>query len=211
MATKILDVNDAWPAKIGDRPTDRSGGWDDLQGDVQEGNAVASLTLQNALDTDFPLLHFRHDQDDTLHMRFQTTHGWNPATPLRLHMHLLFGGTPASPRNVRFTVKYAFVRNDAAFPLNSAWTTDTVDVPVPVDYGGQTKVVSLIEVTPPDEALESDLLLATVTRAGTDPADTYTDSNPSGTSQANLAVVALDVHYRRHKLGTASFAPGVDA
>lgn len=200
----VKRIGEEWPAVIGGQAI---GGWDDLQGDVSEGNAVASLTLQNVLDTGFPLPHFRHDQDDVLRMKYQTTHGWDTTTALRVHLHLVFGGTPAAERNVRFTVKYAFVRNDAAFPLDSEWTTITVDVPVPVSYGGQTRVINVLEFTPPATALESDFLLVIVTRTGTDPADTYTDSNPTGTAQANLAVLGVDTHYRREKLGTASYIP----
>lgn len=168
--------------------------WDDLAGNESQGTGGATLTYAAFRDTPFKLFAFRNAQNDELHLRFQMPHGWDPETSVKFHIHTVALTDPAAEQAVRFEGQYAWVETGGAeVPANAAWTTFAVDFAVSPGDVNLHRVAGLFEATPPDGAQESAILLVYVKRAGGAAEDTYT---------GNLAVLSLDVHLQRVKIGT---------
>lgn len=181
--------------------------WSDQQGDISQGAANAGLTYEPYRDTSFRMYFLRHDQDDSLHFRFQLDHSWDPTTNVHFHLHIVPMVSPVATRNVRFTGQYAWASVGTVIPANSGWTSFTKDVAVDPADGFKSSIGAIFVAAPPSTADESAILLIRVTRAGTDLADTYNDGKTPGTPAANLGLLSADLHYLRNKLGTVSEFP----
>lgn len=182
--------------------------WDDQLGDISEGVGGASLTYEAFRDTPFTMFFFRHDQDDALNLRFQLSHGWDPDTDVRCHIHIVPMADPAAPRTLRFTGYYVWSIHGSVIPELSGWTAFTSDMTISPGEAHKERVANLFVTTPPAGIVESSVLLVHAKRPGSsDAADTYTDSKSPGLAQANVGLLSLDLHYQREKLGTVSFAP----
>lgn len=150
---------------------------------------------------------FRYDQDDTLSMRFQFSHKWRPGTTVYPHMHVVPMSNPASTQEVYFDGYYAWSDGTNAIPAFASWTRFTKFLPINPGDAFIEKYVDFGAVTPPATAKESAILLIQVRRAGTTAADSYTTNKTPGTTQANLGLLSLDVHYRANKMGTLPQIP----
>lgn len=180
--------------------------WNDLQGDISLGDAVANPTYEAVRDTPFKVYWFRHDQSDEMHFRFQTTHSWDPTSALKFHLHILCGADPVAAQNVRFAGQYAWVSAGSAVPADADWTRFTADATVSPGDVHKEKIVSVFTATPPASTLESAILLVFLYR-DSGAADTYTTSKGYGTAAANVGLLAADCHYQIQKTGTATEIP----
>lgn len=187
------------------------GRWDDQQGPIAQGTGVAALTLQTYRNTPYLMYFMRHDQDDVLCFNYQFSHTWDYTKVVFPHLHVLPAATPAADRNVRVSGYYAWSRPNRIedpLPNLAGWTPFAVDIPIlSTNYVYVQRIISLGAVTPPSWARQSTSLLIYFKRAGTDPADTYTDSNPDGVGQANLALLSADVHFRKGADGSITEIP----
>lgn len=175
--------------------------WEDIQGDVSQGNAAGALTREALRNTPFLVDHFRHDQDDSLHFKFQMSHTWNRGI-VRPHLHVMPAADPTTAQNVRFAGQWAWASTRVQTPLTASWTSFTVDVRINQGDVFKEKLVPLFETPVISTSKESDVLLVYVYRHGTSPLDTYTTSKAYGTAQANLVALYGDAHYQRVKFGT---------
>ncbi len=174
--------------------------WDDLIGTESQGSAGAALTYAAFRDTPLKLFSFRNSQNDELHLRFQLLHAWDPETSVKFHVHTVPLTDPSGAEVVRFEGQYVWSLAGDEIPANSGWTAFTKDFELsPGDVNVQ-RVVGLFTATPPADAHESAILLIYVKRAGSDSADTY---------GGNLAILSLDVHFQRVKIGTLLEHPEV--
>lgn len=167
--------------------------WDDLPGSESQGAAGAALTYAAFRDTPFKLFAFRDAQSDELHLRFQMPHSWAPDTAVKFHIHFVPLTDPAAAQVAHFEGQYVWVILSEEIPADAGWTTFSLDFGVEAGDVNRQKVAAFFEATPPDNATESAILLVYVKRVGGDAADTYA---------GNLAVLSLDVHMQRVKLGT---------
>lgn len=164
---------------------------------MAEGAAGAALTFAAFRDTPFKLASFRDAQSDELHMTFQMNHGWDPASLVRPHIHVI--PRAAADGTVRFVGQYAWALHNVEAPANASWTTFTIDHAILAAEVNKLDIINLAEITPPAAAAESDCLLLYLKRDGGAAEDTY---------GGYLAVVSVDCHYQAVKLGTVSEFPG---
>lgn len=176
--------------------------WDDLFGDVGQAVGASALTQEVFRDTTYQMIFMRHDQDDSLHFRFQMPHSWDPETSVAMHVHLVPMADPVSDQVVRFAGQYVWVHAAMEIPAAASWTTFTSLKTISPGDAHKEVFAGLFTAAPLANANESDVLLVQVTRTGTDPGDTYTTSKPSGTAQANLGVLYADLHIQKSKIGT---------
>jgi len=179
------------------------GRWDDVQGNPEQGNAASALTNEAYRDTALRLLHFRHDQNDSLHYVYQMQHKWRSATSVHPHIHLVPCADPAAPQNAYFTGYYTWAPvNFGPIPALATWTTFAVTLTVNPGDVFTHRILEFGMVAPPANPTASSCLLLYLQRAGTNPLDTYTTNKGYGTPAANLAVLSSDVHYRAQAFGT---------
>lgn len=177
--------------------------WDDLQGTVSDGNVGAgntALTLEQYRDTGFLMYFFRHDQNDILNIVYQMTHMWDPTTAVRPHAHVIPMGSVDG--NLYFSYQYAWVPANDVLGAITSWTSGNVTIPILGADQYIHKIVSFGNISPPETAGPSSMLLFKMTRLGTNPLDTYTSNKSGGTAAANLGVLYLDLHYQKTKAGT---------
>lgn len=174
--------------------------WDDQQGDILSAAGAAALTLGTWRDTGVPVVEFSGTQNDTLGIPFQMTHRWKKNSEVRVHAHLAATTAPASDKNARFLVSYAWSHVGAELPAAVGWTTPSpIDVPIPAS-GAKTHKQFIVPLcaTTPTGSHESSFLLVKLTRQATDNADTYTDT---------IVLLGLDAHVQIEKAGTSSEIP----
>lgn len=167
--------------------------WDDQQGSVAEGSGGAALTFAAFRDTPFKLAAFRNNQSDELHMSYQFPHQWKPTTSVRPHVHYVPLTNPASPEVVRFSGVYRWCLYGEEIPAVASWTAWSSDLTVSPGDGNKHLAFYIATVAPPANAAESGILLIYFKREGSHAADTYS---------GNLAVLSVDCHYQKAKLGT---------
>ena len=167
--------------------------WNDLQGSVAEGSAGAALTFAAFRDTPFKLANFRNAQADELHMVYQMSHAWAPGTELHPHMHVIPLSDPAGAEVIRWTGVYLFTGHGVEVPALASWTAFTADLAVVPGDINKIRVIRLATVTPPADAMESDMLLLYVVRDGGAVADTYS---------GDVAALSIDCHMQAQKVGT---------
>lgn len=176
------------------------GRWDDLQGDLAQSTAVASLTQEAYRDTPKRGFYLRHNQADALHYTYQMRHRWKVGTKVYPHLHF----RPMSNGTGTFAMagQYAWSDPDEALPANASWTTFTATISVAAADQYKTKILPLVSagITPPAGMTESAILEIYAYRDLT--SDTYTTAKDHGTAQANIGVVSSDVHYQADKLGS---------
>jgi hypothetical protein len=181
------------------------GRWDDMLGDISQGVGGAALTYEVFSNTPWNLYCMRHDQNDTLSMRFQFSHKWRPGTDVYPHIHVLPLADPISTEQVYFDGYYVWTTSENPsnpVPALSGWTRVTKYLAVdPGDINVQ-RLVDLGPITPPSWAKESAILLFYIRRSGTSLGDTYTTSKADGTASANLGLLYFDIHYRVNKSGS---------
>lgn len=190
----ILGANTQRPNAVG---TTSDGAWNDLQGSVAEGSGGAALTFAAFRNTPFKLSAFRDGQSDELHMTFQMSHAWKPGSTVRPHIHVI--PLAAATGTVRFTGVYTWAMSGQEIPPLASWSTFTLDHAVLAAEVNKLDILSLVEITPPAAAVESDCLLLYLKRDGGTPPDNYA---------GNLAVVSIDCHYQIAKDGTDAEFPG---
>lgn len=186
-----------------------AGRWDDLQGDVSQGTAAAALTYEVYRDTPFFMYFFRHNQSDSLSMRYQFPHGVHLTTAVVPHLHLIPMVSPGgTPQNLRLIGRYTWSSGGAAVPANASWTTfGPINVPIAAGDEFVPKLVDLATVTAPASMKGSDHLLVFCQRDGTNIGDTYNTGKVGGTALANVALLSLDCHYRKATRGSLLAAP----
>ena len=175
------------------------GRWEDLQAEPSQGTGGAALTYVVWRDTPFKVYTMNHGQDDELHFRFQLPHRWRAGTDVKFHLHAAPTSDPASTLNAYFIGQYNWCKAGEAIPADASWTDLTpVSFPVAVGDVYKSKLASIVTITPPSGAKESDVLLIYIQRNGTSGSDTYL---------GNLAILSADLHYRVGKHGTVTETP----
>jgi len=173
--------------------------WDDQQGSESQGSGGAALTYATYRDTPFKLFSFRASQSDELHLRFQMPHGWDPTTEVHFHIHTIPLTDPAAAQSARIEGQYFWITHSGVeIPANAGWTTFALDFAIDPGDVNMQKVAPVFHSQPPTDAQESSILLVYVKRSGLDVADTYT---------GNLAILSLDCHIQRVKIGTLAELP----
>jgi hypothetical protein len=179
------------------------GQWEDLQGAVAVAGGVAAVTNEVYGDTDFPDVFMRHDQNDLLYWKLQTSHTWDITTAIKFHLHIIPMANPAAAQVIRFDGSYAWFQRGKRTPLFTAWTPFAVSHTVNPGDLEVPAIVNLFSATPPEDIGPSDFLRIRVRRPGAaDAADTYTTSKGSGTAAANVCIDSADAHYQRNAPGT---------
>lgn len=165
--------------------------WDDLQGSVAEGSGGAALTFAAFRDTPFKFASFRDAQNDELHMTYQMPHSWEPGTEVRPHIHVI--PLAAANGTVVLEGQYVWVPSFGEAAANAGWTTFRVEHDILAAEANVLDIISLFQSTAPATVSESGILLVYVKRSGGDGADDYA---------GDLAVVSIDCHFQRAKMGT---------
>lgn len=183
---------------------------EDQQGQYNLASGGSAMTVQVYRDTTFSIEHTRHDQDDVIgYYKFQMSHKKRLGTPLdSVHIHCIpVGANPATNKVVRFQIEYTWQNSDGTFPAATGWTTTTSDMTVGTTSQYIGKIHSVVlNLAAPDSESYSSWLLIRISRLGTDAADTYTESNPVGTSSANLVILGVDCHIVTDRNGSINEA-----
>ena len=181
------------------------GGWDDVQGPVGQAGGASALTFEAYSTTNYNMYLMRHDQNDTLYLEYQMPHSWD-RTQVRPHIHIIPMANPAVSENIYFEGEYAWMQAGKAAPV-APWTAFNSTFTVTPGMGLTNRVLLLVQVQPPADPQESDILLLWVRRAGKNVLDTYTTGKAVGLAAANMAVVSIDCHFRKDKSGTEQEFP----
>lgn len=182
--------------------------WDDLQGNSDQAAGAGGLTFQQYGTTGHSMYFMRHDQDDTLYMKFQMPHGWDTSSDVRPHIHFIPTAVPGANQVIMFGGSYTWASVGKVFNSGTTWTTWSASFTVGTGSAGKEWATTLVTVPPTGNASESDFLLMTIRRSGSDTRDTYTTSSPFGNAASNMALIGVDVHFRKVKQGTSIEFPG---
>lgn len=183
--------------------------WDDLQGTIHgvQGTGQAGLTYEQYRDTPFSMDFFRHDQSDTLNIVYQMTHMWDSTTGVWPHIHVI--PMASGSGNAYFEYSYSWLPINAELPVSASWTVGYKATTFTPEDQFKHKIVSFVtsSIMPPEGAGASTMLFIKMTRLGNSPQDTYSTNKAGGggaTAQANLGIVAADIHYQKIKAGTGT-------
>ena len=181
------------------------GPWDDIQGAVNPGDAVANPTYEAYRDTPWKTYFFRHDQADELHISLQMSHSWDRGQ-VRFHIHLIPMVNPVAAQIIALAGRYSWATGGVETPANATWTPWTASSTVSTTGAFKEIIVPCFTATPPVGSLESAILLIYLKR-DSGGADTYTTGKSGGTAAANVCILSLDAHYQKNKDGTSVEIP----
>lgn len=182
------------------------GPWDDIQGRITLGDAVANPTYEAYRDTPWKTYFLRHDQADEMHFALQMTHAWDPTTAVKFHVHVIPMVNPTTPQVIALTGQYSWASFGVETPADADWTDFVGTLTVGTSDAFTEGFVACFTATPPAGVHESAILLVYLKRdAGG--ADTYTTSKVGGTAAANVAILSADAHYQKNKDGTSVEIP----
>lgn len=184
---------------------DTVGRWDDVLGDITQGNATAALTYEAYRDTNHLMYFFQHNQADALHMRFQMPHAWGLGI-VRPHLHFVPMVNPVAPQVFGVKGEWAWADYGQAVPAASGWTAFAATATIAVDDAFKARILALGDVAPTANARGSSILLMRLYR-DQGATDTYTTSKSGGTAQANVGLLSFDVHYQKGSQGSVTEIP----
>jgi hypothetical protein len=178
-----------------------SGGWDDQQVSVEFATGVSALTLDSYRDTPAQIRCMRHDQNDAITVYTQLPHRWDKGE-VRPHIHIVPLADPVAAQNIYFSGQYTWSTRNSVIPENALWTA--FDVTVIVNPGNVyiEKKIALLQLVPPIDIVESNILIVHLIRSGTNVLDTYTTNKDHGTLAANVGIISIDTHFKTEKSGT---------
>ena len=181
--------------------------WDDMLGDISQGIGTAALTYEAyPSGASYLAYHFQHNQNDSLSMRYQLPHRWKRGSDVKLHIHFIPAADPAGSEDIYFNGRYAWAKVGTAVAAWASWTTFNATHSVAPGDVDKPVIKALTTISPPSSPLESMFLLVWLER-NSGASDTYTTNKAYGTSQANVVLLGLDVHYQSSKLGTKDEIP----
>ena len=181
------------------------GPWEDIQGRITLGDAVANPTYEAYRDTPWKTYFLRHDQADELHFALQMSHSWDRG-PVRFHVHVIPMVNPATPQVIALAGRYSWATFGVETPANATWTPFSATQTVGTSDAFKEAFIACFTATPPTGSLESAILLIYLKR-DSGGADTYTTGKAGGTAAANVCVLSADAHYQKNKDGTATEIP----
>lgn len=174
--------------------------WTDMIGKFDDSTGIAGMVFE-AYTAGFQTFFFSHNQNDAFNMSFQMHHGW-ALTTVKPHMHVM----PCAPLALNTTGTVSIGYQMTWLQVNGSWPTSWVTGSVSFLVSGSMynvqKVISFGDMPPLVNPNASDMLLIRIMRSGTASEDTYTESKPIGTANANLMLIACDVHYQQSQAGT---------
>lgn len=177
--------------------------WEDHKEVIAEGT-IASTDLTFEAYRDCPQIKpfVRHDQNNSVSLEIEMPHTW-AGTNVRLHVHTIPMVAPSpSPLNAYFSGSYYFGNRNAELPAFTSWTAFNATIAVATGEEFIRKSTAVATCVAPVSPLDSDFLSVFIQREGDSPSDTYTTSKVGGTAAANLAFVAVDVHYQKLLTGS---------
>lgn len=180
--------------------------WDDIQGRITLGDAVANPTYEAYRNTPWKTYFFRNDQADEIHLSLQMTHAWRPSAAVRFHLHLIPMVDPAATEVFAVTGYYSWATFGVETPVLASWTPFSATLDITPGMAFQETFLHCFEATAPDTAHESAVLLIYLKR-DVGGADTYDTDKVGGTGAANMAILSADAHYQKEKDGTATEVP----
>ena len=183
------------------------GPWDDIQGRITLGDAVANPTYEAFRDTPWKTYFLRHDQADEMHFALQMSHAWDPTTEVRFHVHVIPMADPATAQTIAFVGQYAWASFDYATPADTGWTDFSGTHVVSPGDAFKEAFVSCFNATAPAGAQHESAILLIYLKRDSGGADTYTTGKTGGTAAANVAVLSADAHYQKNKDGTSTEIP----
>jgi hypothetical protein len=183
------------------------GPWDDIQGRITLGDAVANPTYEAYRDTPWKTYFLRHDQADELHFALQMSHAWDPTTEVRFHVHLIPMVNPAVAQKIVLTGQYAWASFGYATPADVDWTDFTGELTVGTSDAFKEAFVQCFSTTAPAAAQHESAILLIYLKRDSGGADTYTTGKSGGTAAANVAILSADCHYQKNKDGTSTEIP----
>lgn len=185
------------------------GPWDDVQGRLTLGDAIANPTYEAYRDAPWKCYFFRHDQADEMHFAIQMTHAWDPTTDVRFHLHIIpMVNPPTVPLVFAVTGYYSWAGFGVATPAAASWIPFSATSTIGLADAFKEAFCHCFTATAPG-SLESSVLLIYLKR-DVGGADTYTTNKAGGAGQtaaANVAILAADVHYQKNKDGTYTEVP----
>jgi hypothetical protein len=178
--------------------------WDDLYAFIDEGAGPAALTYEGYRDTGFFMRFFRHNQTDSIFMKYQMPHEWNGES-VYPHMHAIPMASGSGDVVMEYSYAWSII-NSGTLPAGSGWTTGSVSASyTPSDQYVQ-RIILFGEAVPPNSAGDSAVLIVKVSRP-TSEEDTYSSSKDHGTAAANLGILFFDLHYQKIKAGSLTQYP----
>jgi len=181
------------------------GPWEDIQGTVNLGDAVASPTYEAYRDTPWKCYFLRNDQADELHYALQMSHSWDRGA-VKFHLHVIpMVNPPVGPLKFAVTGYYSWANFGVVTPAAVGWTPFSATHTVGLTDAFKETLVPCFTATPPAGTLESAILLIFLKRDTGN--DTYNTAKAGGTGAANVAIISADAHYQKNKDGTSTEIP----
>lgn len=181
--------------------------WTDLYAFIDNGTGPAQLTYEGYRDTGFFMRFFRSNQNDSIFMRYQMPHGWDPSTTVYPHMHMIPMASGSGVIKFNYAYSWTLV-NNGTLPAAVGWTSGSVSSSFTPDHQYQQRIMSFGAITAPSGSHESAVLVFKVVRPGaSDATDTYDTTKDHGTASANVGVLFFDLHYQMIKAGTVTPFP----
>lgn len=184
-------------------------GWEDLQGNVNEGLAVAALKVEGYRDTPVLYSFFQYNQVDTLSFKYQMKHAWKVGTQVRPHIHIIPMAAPLSPEVVRIVGYYAWTQPDApyALPALVGWTPFVIERTLSAADQYQERILAMDLITPPSWARASSHIHVYWKNDTGHANYTYKTNKDHGTGAANIALMTFDTHIQVDDFGTTNEYP----
>lgn len=163
--------------------------WDDLQvaiGAVGFGSSAPSWTAYKGGE----VLAFNPSQNNSITFTAQIPHSYEEGTDLDFHLHLVHPTNPTGEgQKSKWTLTYSWAKFDEAFPSETTLTKE-----IDASMADLHKYEDVAELDGTGKTISS-ILICSLTRNGTDAADTYTD---------DVYLVALDFHFKKDSNGSTT-------
>jgi len=182
-------------------------GYEDGQGLVSTAiSGSTQWTIEKYRDANGPVLPFMASgQNDYVQIIIQMPHRKKFGKIKSLHVHTIPMKNPTVDKYVVWQVKYYWFSTNEVLPASSNWIVPSVPRQV-ISNGDEFKhkIHTLVsDFSHPGVESASSILIAQITRLGTNVNDTYNDQKTYGTGLANLAILYFDIHYEADSTGTA--------
>lgn len=185
-----------------------SGEWNDLLGSVEDAVGTAALSREQygdgAGNSGYLMRFWRHDQDDEMQLAFQLTHDVLVPGEARFHIHTIPMAVPSAGANtVLWTYHWVIAPVGANVP-RTGWTSSAVSQVIATTYTHEIKHICSVPL--PAGLPASSMLFFRLIRTSSSAADNYAVGKATSggglTQAANLAMIGLDIHIQRSRVGT---------
>lgn len=179
-------------------------GYDDALGNFANATGVAALVLEEYRDTNYKMYFFKHNADEYIYLATQFPHRRRTSAALAdIHLHYIPMVNPASAKVVYLSLEYAWAGIGEEMPADAGWSKSNPTITINTTDAYKHLLADLAtNIAAPAGDTYSSILLLRLGRLGTSLNDTYDDNKGDHTSQANLGLLYVDLHFLCDRFGS---------